>query len=124
MSHDADPKIFEREWFDLAEQIVKRISEDGLIQELNRVFKTNGSLTLEQRSDFIAIANRIKYEVIHETYGEDGSSSFIQFRDRWRHWYNHKGVASTAQAGRKLTNAEHIVYSSTPDAEEFFKNVT
>lgn len=122
MSTSTEPKQFKDEWFELAKVIAERIYADSEVQHLRQSFEANKKLTFEERSNFITIANRIKYEVIHETYGPDGSESFNEFKKRWRDWYDNKGVISTSQAGRRLTNEEHIIYSSTPEAEEFFIN--
>lgn len=124
MHANADFVKFAQEWSDLAKQVVDRIALDPEIVEMKADFLAHKSLSLEQRSRFIYVANRIKYEVMHEQYGDDGTDSFAQFSDRWRKWYDSKGVVSNSQFGRRLTNEEHIIYSSTPDAEEFFENFT
>lgn len=125
MAESTDPKVqdFESEWFEFATKVVNRIAKDPEIVSMWDLYKAGNKLSLEQRSQFIAVANRIKMEVMHETYGVDASESFETFKERWKHWYNHKGVVSTNQIGRRLTNEEHIVYSSTPEAEEFFINM-
>jgi hypothetical protein len=89
---------------------------------MHKEFRASGQLSFEQRSQFIAITNRVKSEVIHETYGPDGSEGYLAFKARWRYWYDTKGVVSTYQGDRRLTNEEHIIYSSTPEAAEFFLN--
>ncbi len=114
---------FAQEWFNLAKKVVDRISLDSEIKEMKKDYLANKSLSFEQKSRFIAISNRVKYEVMHELYGAEGSESFNQFSDRWRDWYNSKGVVSNSQLGRRLSNEEHIIYSSTPEAEEFFRNM-
>lgn len=125
MFMDATPKSekFALEWFDFAKQVVDRIALDPEILAMKEDFLKDRRLSLEQRSQFIAIANRIKYEVMYENYGDEGTDTFMRFTERWREWYDTKGVVSNSQAGRRLTNEEHIVYSSTPDAEEFFMNL-
>lgn len=123
MNPSPDSEKFAQEWFDLAKKVVDRIALDSEILEMKKDFLAHKNLTFEQRSKFISIANRIKYEVMHELYGADGTDSFVQFSDRWREWYNSKGVVSNSQLGRRLTNEEHIIYSSTPEAEEFFRNM-
>ncbi|MBL8031178.1 MAG: hypothetical protein JNK33_02545 [Candidatus Doudnabacteria bacterium] len=120
MSDALDSQKFAAEWLDVAQQIVARIYAEEAVQRLHESYATHGSFTLEQRSDFIAIANRVKSTVLHELYGPEGSSSFQEFQLRWRNWYDHKGTLP--QENRRLTNAEHIIYSSTPDVEEFFSN--
>lgn len=125
MAESADPKVqeFESEWFKFATVVVNRIAQDPEIVPMRELYKSGGKLSFEQRSQFIAVANRVKMAVMHETYGADHSEDFEKFKERWKHWYNHKGVVSTGQIGRRLSNEEHIVYSSTPEAEEFFINI-
>lgn len=125
MAESTDPKVndFESEWFEFATNVVNRIAQDPEIVPMWDFYKAGNKLSLEQRSQFIAAANRVKMAVMHETYGLDSSESFEAFKERWKHWYNHKGVVSTGQIGRRLSNEEHIVYSSTPEAEEFFINM-
>lgn len=123
MSENPDLEDFAAEWFNVAKTVVQRIGEDPEIVAMREHYQANGAVTMENRSSFIAIANRIKNAVIAELYGPKGSDQFAVFHKRWRHWYDHKGVISPGQAGRRLTNEEHIVYSSTPEAEEFFRNM-
>lgn len=123
MSPDPSTNEFQAEWFDLAKKVVARIAADPVIAGMRASFTEHGSLTLEQRSEFVGVANRVKSAVMHEVYGPEGSSEFEEFTRRWRHWYDTKGVSSTNQGDRRLSNEEHIVYSSTPDAEEFFSNL-
>lgn len=120
MTDGLDSQKFAVEWLDVAQQIVARIYTDEVVQRLHEDYVAHGAFSFEQRSDFIAIANRVKGEVLHELYGPDGSTSFQDFQGRWRNWYNHKGTLP--QENRRLTNEEHIIYSSTPDVEEFFSN--
>lgn len=120
MTEELDSQKFAAEWLDVARQIVARIYQDEVVQRLHEEYVAHGSFTLEQRSDFIAIANKVKGAVLHELYGPDGSASFEEFQARWRNWYDHKGTLP--QENRRLTNEEHIIYSSTPDVEEFFSN--
>lgn len=123
MTSDSSTNEFQAEWFELARKVVARIAADPAIADMRAYYAAHGSLTLEQRSEFVAVANRVKTAVMHEAYGPEGSPEFEEFTARWRHWYDTKGVSSTDQGDRRLTNEEHIVYSSTPDAEEFFSNL-
>lgn len=115
-------EAFESEWFMLAEKVCERIYRQPEIQEMKNHFTKDGRLTEAERSNFIAIANRVKYDVIHEQFGDKGSQEFEEFRKVWLHWFNNKKGTSEQLHGRRLTNAEHIVYSSTPDPDEFMSN--
>lgn len=123
MTSDSSTNEFQAEWFELAKKVVARIAADPAVAEMRAYYAEHGSLTLEQRSEFVAVANRVKTAVMHEVYGQEGSPEFEEFTARWRHWYDTKGVSSTDQGDRRLSNEEHIVYSSTPDAEEFLSNL-
>lgn len=114
-----DSDEFQKQWFALAEDICKRIYDEPAIQELKDHFKNGQRLTPEERSSFISTANRVKYEVIQERYGKMGTAEFAEFEKAWKHWFNNKKGTSEQLNGRRLTNAEHVVYSSTPDPEEF-----
>lgn len=119
----SETQAFQEEWFNLAKVIVARVAADPEIVAMYDDFKASKSLTFEQRSQFIAITNKVKGQVLHETYGPEESDSFKQFQARWRNWYDTKGVTSALLGDRRLTNEEHIVYSSTPEAVEFFINI-
>ncbi len=123
MTSDPKTNAFEAEWFDLAKKIVSQIAADPEIMEMRASFAETHTLTFEQRSQFVSIANKVKAAVMHEVYGAEATPEFEEFKERWRNWYDNKGVTSTNQGLRRLTNEEHIVYSSTPDAEEFFSNL-
>jgi hypothetical protein len=118
-----NPKEFQDEWFEVAHRVVRRIAQEPEILAMKEDYKAHKALTLEQRSQFISVANKVKGVVMHEIYGPEGSEDSAAFTKRWRTWYDTKGVVSADQGERRLTNEEHIVYSSTPDAEEFFLNL-
>lgn len=117
-----DAQKFELEWRALAEQICLRIYQTPEVQAMKADFDANGRLSFEQKSRFIAIANEIKYEAIYEKYGVKGSDGFKNFTRHWQHWFENKGLPGEEQQNRKITNSEHIIYSSTPDPEEFIAN--
>lgn len=118
-----DTQTFETLWVELAQQICHSIYAEPEIQEMKIRFQSKGMVTLQDRSDFITIANRIKYKVIHEIFGPQGSEGYKKFQNAWQHWFNTKTVPKFQTEHRQLTNAEHIVYSSTPSPEEFLVNV-
>ena len=113
---------FEEQWLKIAEEVCSRILVVPEIQTMRERVKAGVILTPEDRSDFISISNRVKYEVIHELFGLYGTDGFKVFREAWKHWFNNKNAPKFQLEHRRLTNAEHIVYSSTPDPEEFLTN--
>ena len=115
---------FETEWHEIADAVCNKIYQNPDIQTMKDEFDEKHTLSPEQRSSFIAIANKLKYEVIYEKFGAHDTQGYDEFVKRWRHWYDNKGVHNQATLDRKLTNAEHILYSSTPDPEEFLSNYT
>lgn len=118
-----DTRMFEAQWTELARQICQRIYAEPEIQQMKFRFQNSGVVSLQDRSDFITIANLVKYKVIHEIFGAEGSQGYTKFQEAWQHWFNTKTAPKFQLEHRKLTNAEHIVYSSTPSPEEFLINV-
>lgn len=122
MQASMDASEFEKAWKELAEVVCLRIYKEPEVQEMKKTFDAKHSLTYEQKSAFISIANRIKYEVIHERFGADGSPEYEAFKKAWEHWFDNKQTTSKQFEGRRLTNAEHVLFSSTPNPEEFLSN--
>lgn len=121
MALTAENQAFEEEWIGVAKEIAKRILELPEIKELKNNLNNNGFLSVEEKSQFIAITNKVKYDVIYEKYGKPESDTFEKFNQRWKAWFNNKGTESESRWGKKLTNEEHIIFGSTPDAEEFLR---
>ena len=115
-----DTQIFEKEWIELSKKICERIYAEPSIQEMKSRFQSSGIVSSQDRSDFITVANSVKNRVIAELFGPESSEEHKKFKEAWQHWFNTKTAPRFQLENRKLTNAEHIVYSSTPSPEEFW----
>jgi hypothetical protein len=60
----ANVEEFEKEWIAISEEVIRRIFESEDIQRLKNKLRSEGHLTIEDRSDFINIVDKIKYDVI------------------------------------------------------------
>ncbi len=112
---------FEKEWRALAQKICADVLAHPQIQELKAQLDTNGFLNLEQKSEFITAADKIKYDLIFEQYGSLDSDTYKQFRSFWQEWLKSKGVASMKVQSNTQSNVDHFLYGSTPDPEKFLK---
>jgi hypothetical protein len=109
---------FDKEWTLLGREICQAIYVDKDIQKLKETLQKNGFLTLEEKSQFIDICDRTKYEVIYEKFGPEGSEGYKKFSDYWKDWFQQKGVGSAQNRGQR-NSVEHILFGSTPDPERF-----
>lgn len=112
---------FEKEWFGLAEEIVKRIFDNETIQQIKTDLRSKGALTWEQKSEFISIADQIKTDLIRERFGEENSESYRNFLGQWQNWQKERGRKRDRAANLYEENINHFLYGSTPDPEEFLK---
>lgn len=114
----ANFKEFDKEWIGLGKEICQAIYINPRTQEIKHALQKNGFLTLEEKSDFINICNKIKYDIIFAAYGEENSAGYKQFSDNWKSWFEEKGVGSSQNRGQR-NSVEHILFGSTPDPEQF-----
>lgn len=118
---DLDRVQFEREWTKLGVKICQAIYSDPQTQKLKKALEGKGYLTLEEKSRFIDISDQIKYRMIYEVYGEEGSEGYEKFIRDWNGWFQTKGVSSSNHRGQR-NSVDHILFGSTPDPEEFLLN--
>lgn len=109
---------FDKEWVKLGREICQAIYTNPLIQNIKHSLKKNGFLTLEEKSDFINICDKIKYQLIFKQYGEEGSEGYKRFSQDWQRWFQEKGVGSAKNRGQR-NSVEHILFGSTPDPAPF-----
>lgn len=109
---------FEKEWTDLGVEICHAIYRNPRIKELSVNLKTNGFLTLEEKSDFINISDKTKYDIIYAKYGPESSEGYKKFSEAWKGWFQTKGVSSSQHRGQH-NSVDHILFGSTPDPVEF-----
>lgn len=120
MSTNKGPKFdeFDQEWLQLGRKICQKIYTNERVQEIKNSLQKNGFLTLEEKSEFINLCDKIKYEVIFEKYGQENSEGYKVFSSAWKDWFQQKGVESSHDRGQR-NSVEHILFGSTPDPEQF-----
>ena len=109
---------FEKEWTALGVEICEAIYKTPRVKELSESLKKNGFLTLEEKSDFINISDKTKYELIYAKYGPEVSEGYKKFSESWKNWFQAKGVSSSQNRGQR-NSVDHILFGSTPDPVEF-----
>ncbi len=117
-----DPVEFEKEWIALAEEVVRQLMANPLMQEIKEKVRSQGHITIEDRDQFIQIVNKIKYDCIYEKFGEDGSESYKRFADAWQNWQKLKGRARPQGENMFEDNINHLLYGSTPDPDRFLQD--
>lgn len=116
-----DVDFFENEWRKLSIRICQAIYTNREAQNLKNSLQKNGFLSVEEKSQFIDICNRLKYEVIYSEYGNEESAGYADFSKLWREWFQNKGVESEHSKGQR-DSVEHVMFGSTPDPEKFLLN--
>jgi hypothetical protein len=109
---------FDTLWTKLGREICQAIYTNKESQKIKHSLQKNGYLTLDEKSEFINICDRIKYEVIYNKFGVEGSKSYKDFSDSWKNWFQVKGVESQKDRGQR-SSVDHILFGSTPDPVEF-----
>lgn len=109
---------FDKEWSLLGREICAAIYKNSEIQELKSNLQKNGFLTLEEKSAFINISDKTKYDIIYTKYGKEGTPEYEKFSEAWKEWFQLKGVSSAKDRGQR-NSVDHILFGSTPDPEEF-----
>ena len=118
MNKDLNFEEFDKEWIQLGKEICQAIYTNPRTQEIKQGLQKNGFLTLEEKSDFINICDKVKYDIIYATYGGEDSAGYKQFSENWKNWFEKKGVGSSQNRGQR-NSVEHILFGSTPDPEQF-----
>jgi len=121
MANLANVDEFEKEWVFLAEEVIRRIFQDPDIQALKTQLRRAGRLTVAQRSKFITIVDKIKYDLIFKKYGPADSEGFKSFTRHWEKWLAHRGVSRNKPHNLFEENINHLLFGSTPDPEQFLR---
>jgi hypothetical protein len=112
---------FDKQWLELGKEICLTVYNNPRVAEIKKSLQKNGFLTLEEKSEFINISDRIKYEVIYCKFGPEGSEGYKDFSEAWKNWFQKKGVESSHNRGQR-NSVEHILFGSTPDPVQFLNN--
>ncbi len=113
-----DLNQFEQEWTQLGREICQAVYVNPRIQEIKHSLQKNGFLTLEEKSEFINICDKTKYDVIYTKYGQENSEGYKNFSVAWKDWFQEKGVSSVQNRGQR-NSVDHILFGSTPDPKQF-----
>jgi len=109
---------FDKKWLALGKQICQAVYNHPEIREIRESLQKNGFLTLEEKSEFINICDKTKYEIIYAKYGDEKSEGYKKFSEDWKAWFQEKGVGSSQNRGQR-NSVEHILFGSTPDPVQF-----
>jgi hypothetical protein len=109
---------FDDDWTQLGREICQAVYVNKDIQKIKNSLQTNGFLTLEEKSEFINICDKTKYELIYAKYGDEKSEGYKKFSRAWEAWFQQKGVGSAQNRGQR-NSVEHILFGSTPDPAQF-----
>lgn len=113
-----DIKEFEKAWTELGIEICRAIYTDPRTQKIKAALQKNGFLTLEEKSEFINICDKTKYDIIYKKFGDEGTEGYKAFSEVWKDWFQNKGVGSSQDRGQR-NSIDHILFGSTPDPEPF-----
>ena len=109
---------FDKEWTQLGREICQAVYVKPEIQKIKETLQKNGFLSLEEKSAFIDICDRTKYDVIYKKFGAEDSEGYKAFSNAWQEWFQQKGVGSAQNRGQR-NSVEHILFGSTPDPAQF-----
>lgn len=116
-----DLNSFEVDWRKLCIEICQTIYIQKEVQKLKHILQTNGFLSVDEKSQFIEICDKFKYQVIEKKFGKEGTTGYVMFSKNWSEWFQKKGVESEHSKGQR-DSVEHIMFGSTPDPEKFLLN--
>lgn len=117
----SDVDEFEKEWVALAEEIVRQVFANPDIQAIKDSLRENGFLTLEEKSKFILITDKTKYDIIYQKFGPDGSPGYNKFLNFWQKWLKYRGTMRDKPDNMFEENINHFLFGSTPDPERFLQ---
>lgn len=121
MGNEFSVADFESQWIDDARKICQSVYVKPATQKLKESLTKNGFLSLDEKSEFIDICDKTKYEYIYAKYGAEGTEGYKHFSDAWKEWFQKKGVES--QKSRSQRNSvDHVLFGSTPDPVEFLNH--
>lgn len=117
-----DPADFEKQWIALNEKVVDKLLAHEEIQRIKAKVRTQGHITPEDRNEFIDLVNKVKYEIIYNDFGPEGSEGYKQFLKSWQHWQKLRGAGRPQGDNMYENNINHLLYGSTPDPDIFLKD--
>ncbi len=117
-----DLEEFEKQWIQVAEDVVKELMANEDIEKIKQKVRTQGHVELEDRDQFINLVNKIKYDIIYKQFGEEGTKGYEDFSKAWQHWHKMKGTSLPRPENMFEDNIHHLLFGSTPDPDNFLKD--
>ncbi len=117
-----DLEEFEKEWIKVAEDVVARLMANPDIEKIKQNVRAQGHVSLEDRDQFINLVNKIKYEVIYERFGPEGSEGYDALQKGWQRWHKLKATSMPKPENMFEDNIHHLLFGSTPNPDAFLKD--
>lgn len=117
-----EPEDFEKEWIQIAETVVNTLMANPEIEKIKQRVRTQGHIGMEDREEFIALVNKIKYEVIYGKYGEADSEGYKMFEKSWQRWHKLRATSIPKPENMYEDNIHHLLFGSTPDPDNFLRD--
>ena len=117
-----DLEKFEKEWVNVAEEVVRQLMSNPEIEKIKQHVRQNGHIQFEDRDQFINLVNKIKYEIIYDKYGKEGSEEYVDFVKVWQRWHRLKATILPKPENMFEDNIHHLLFGSTPDPDAFLKD--
>lgn len=117
-----DLEEFEKEWIQIAEEVVKHLMSNPEIEKIKQHVRQNGHIQFEDRDQFINLVNKIKYEIIFDKFGEEDSEGYKEFSKSWQKWHRLRGTSMPKPENMFEDNIYHLLFGSTPDPDAFLKD--
>jgi hypothetical protein len=117
-----DLEEFEKEWVKVAEDTVRILLSNTDIEKIKQSVRSKGHIEFEDRDQFINLVNKIKYDVIYEKFGAEGSESYEDFVKSWKRWHRLRATSMPKSENMFEDNIHHIMFGSTPDPDLFLKD--
>lgn len=117
-----DVDEFQQEWIHINEEVINRLMANPEIEKIKQKVRSQGHVQFDDRDEFINLVNKIKYEVIYEKYGSEGSDGYNAFQKSWQHWHNLKATTMPKPENMFEDNIYHLLFGSTPNPDAFLKD--
>lgn len=117
-----DIEEFQKQWVKVAEEVVKQLMANKDIEKIKQKVRGQGHVEFEDRDQFINLVNEIKYDIIHKTFGEEGTEGYDSFQKAWQHWNKLKGTNLQKPGNMFEDNIYHLLLGSTPNPDFFLKD--
>jgi hypothetical protein len=117
-----DLEEFEKQWVKVAEEVVQQLLANEQIEKIKPKVRAQGHVQFEDRDQFINLVNKIKYDIIHKQFGEEGTEGYAAFAKSWQRWHKLKGTSNPKPENMFEDNIHHLLFGSTPDPDNFLKD--